>query len=156
MQETKAFREIPRLPKKRTVTENVCAKPPSSSFPEGLVQLTLKEKERIKRARNISPSCPTLQSPTALLHPKQQAEMQNHAICDLQKQSSVFAWVGERDSQAYHQLEKMQNRNALVAFKNFFLFNSFFSVCASLNYFSSQEIQILNEASLHITIEIEP
>lgn len=82
--------------------------------------------------------------------------MQNHAICDLQKQSSVFAWVGERDSQAYHQLEKIQNRNALVAFKIFFLFNSFFSVCASLNYFSSQEIQILNEASLHITIEIEP
>lgn len=73
------------------------------------------ERERIKKARNISPSCPTLQSPTALLHPKQQVEMQNHAICDLQRQSSVFAWVGERDSQAYHQLEKMANKNALVA-----------------------------------------
>lgn len=54
--------------------------------------------------------------------------MQNHAICHLQKQSSVFAWVGERDSQAYHQLEKMQNRNALVALQNFFLFNYFFSL----------------------------
>lgn len=74
LQETKAFREIPRLPKKRTVTENVCAKPPSSpSFPQGLAQLTLKEKERLERARSISPSCPTLQSPTALLHPNQQA-----------------------------------------------------------------------------------
>lgn len=41
------------------------------------------ERERIERVRRISPSCPTLQSPTALLHLHQQAEMQNRAICDL-------------------------------------------------------------------------
>lgn len=27
----------------------------------------------------------------------------------------MFAWVGERYSQAYHQLEKMQDKNILVA-----------------------------------------
>lgn len=46
LQEAKAFGEIPGLTKKRTVTENACAKPPSSpSFSQGLEQLTLKEKE---------------------------------------------------------------------------------------------------------------
>lgn len=102
--------------KQRTVTENVCAKPPSSpSFPQGLLQLTLKEKDRFRQQEAVRPAVLLCKAPLLYFtQTSRQAEMQNHTICDLQKQSSVFAWVGERYNQACHQMEQMQGINDLV------------------------------------------
>lgn len=147
VQETKAFGEIPRLPKKRTVTDNVCTNPPSSpSFPQGVVQLTLKEKERITRTRSILPCCPTAQSPTGLLHPKQQPGRNAKPVhlWATDRAQCLHEWG--RESQAYHREEKMQNRSVLVALSHHLSSSSFMQ---DLNYFSSQKMQILNGGQLH-------